>query len=184
MTISRQRQYRPFKFGDRDRRELIVQDSEVALRAINDTNGSPIFLGRAIIGTTESEQKWQIRKILYDSNCGVTSVTWPQNDESNASADYEFVWTTVSNLTITGVTQANPAVVTVSSIGSLQNGDSIVIQQITGMTELNFTGSNIYTVAGIAGSTFQLQGINSTGYTAYSAGGIVIYGSMINYTYS
>lgn len=184
MTISRQRSNRPFKFGDRDRRELIVQDSEVALRAINDTSGNPIFLGRAIIGTAITDDKWQIRKLQYDSNNSVVSVTWPQNDESNASADYEFIWNSESDLTITGITQANPAVVTVSSIGNLTNGDQIVIQGVTGMTEVNFDGSNIYTVAGIAGATFQLQGIDSSAFTAYSAGGTVIFGDVVNYTYS
>jgi len=184
MTISRQRENRPMKFGERDRHELIVQDSEVALRAINDTNGNPIFLGRAIPGVLNAEDKWQIRKLQYDSNNSVTSVTWPQNDETNASNNYEFVWSAVSNLTITAITQANPAVVTVSSIGSLQNGDKIVIQGVTGMTEVNFDGSNIYTVANIAGTDFELSGINSLAFTAYSAGGTVEYGNVVNLTYS
>lgn len=184
MTISRQRSNRPFKFGDKDRRELIVQESEVALRAINDTNGNPVFLARALIGTTDSDDKWQIRFLEYDTSGSVTSVTWPQNDLSNASADYEFQWNSETNLTITGITQANPAVVTVSSIGNLVNGDKIVIQDVEGMTEVNFDGSNIYTVAGIAGSTFQLSGIDSSTFTAYSAGGSVNYGEAVNYTYS
>jgi len=184
MTISRQRTNRPFKFGDRDRRELIVQDSEVALRAINDTSGNPIFLGRSLIGTLVGQDKWQIRKLQYDSNNSVISVTWPQNSESNASADYEFTWNSDTDLTITGITQDNPAVVTVSSIGNLINGDLIVIQDVTGMTEVNFDGSNIYTVANIAGSTFELSGIDSTGFTAYSAGGTVTFGAVVNYTYS
>lgn len=184
MSVSRQRTNRPFKFGDRDRRELIVQDSEVALRAINDSSGNVIFLGRALIGTVNADPKWQIRKLQYDSSDSVTSVTWPQNSEGNASADYEFQWSEVSDLTITAITQANPAVVTVSSIGSLQNGDQIIIQGVTGMTEVNFDGSNIYTVANIAGTDFELSGINSSGFGAYSAGGSVVYGNVVNLTYS
>lgn len=175
---------RPFKFGDRDRREFIVQDSEVSFVAINDTDGNPIFIGRSKVGTLESEEKWQIRKITYDSNDGISRIEWPQNDQNNASAEFEFAWSTLAALTITGITRANPAVVTVSSIGSLQNGDQIVIQDVGGMTEVNFTGSNIYTVAGIAGSTFQLQGINSSAYGVYTSGGTVEYGEVIGYTYS
>src|SRR5690606_10481084 len=91
-TVSRQRTHRPFKFGERDRRELIVQDSEVALKAQNDANGNPIYLGRAIVGTATDEPKWQIRFITYDGNQGVTDVEWPQNSEGNPSTDYEFVW--------------------------------------------------------------------------------------------
>lgn len=175
---------RPYKYGEKDRREFIVQDSEVALSAINDTNGNPVFLGRAKVGVAQSEAKWQIRKITYDSAESPTRVQWPQNDEGNASSDYEFIWNADTDLTITGISQANPAVVTVSSIGDLQNGDLIVIQGVTGMTEVNFDGSNIYTVANIAGATFELQGINSSAFSAYSAGGTVIFGAVVNHTYA
>lgn len=174
---------RPFKYGARDRKEYIVEDSEVSLNAINDTNGNPIFLGRAKVGVTDSEGKWQIRKITYDSNQGVTDVEWPQNSEGNPSADYEFIWTSEDELTVTNITQANPAVVTVSSVDNLQNGDQIIIQGVTGMTEVNFDGSNIYTIANLAGATFELSGVDSTGYGAYSSGGTVNYGNVVNFTY-
>ena len=85
-------QNRPFKYGERDRREFIVEDGEVALRAENDANGNPIYLGRAKVGVLASETKWQIRAIAYDANQGVTSVTWPQNAEGKASGEYEFEW--------------------------------------------------------------------------------------------
>lgn len=179
-------QNRPFKYGSNDRREFIVQDSEVSLIAINDTNGNPVFLGRAKPGVALSEEKWQIRFVEYDSNQGVTRVTWPENDEGAASTDFEFAWSSVALLTITDITQAATAVVTVSSLGSLENGDQIVIQGVEGMTEVNFTGSNIYTVANInvGMSTFELQGINSSGFGAYSGSGTVNYGEVVNYTYS
>lgn len=83
---------RPLKYGTRDRREFIVQESEVAFRAQNDANGNPVYLGRAKVGTLTGEVKWQIRYIVYDANQGVTSITWPQNDEGNASAEFEFEW--------------------------------------------------------------------------------------------
>lgn len=177
-------QNRPFKFGERDRRELIVQDSEVSLVCINDTNGNPVFLGRAKAGEPLSEDKWQIRFIEYDDAQGTTRVTWPEDDEGNASTDYEFVWNSTSDLTITNISQDNPGVVTVSDIGDLENGDQIIIQGVEGMTKVNFTGSNLYTVANIAGNNFELQGIDTTAFTAYSAGGTVIYGEVVNYTYS
>jgi len=172
------------RFGQGDRREFIVQDSEVALRAINDENGNAIFVARAQIGTAESAQKWQICKMAYDSNSSVTSVTWPQNADGNPSSDYEFVFKANADLTITGITQANPAVVTVSSIGSLANGDSIIIEGVVGMTEVNFDGSNIYTVANISGATFELSGIDSSAFTAYSSAGTVNYGNVVDLTYA
>ncbi len=177
-------QNRPFKFGERDRRELIVQDSEVSLVAINDTDGNPIFVGRAKAGEPLSDNKWQIRRVAYDANEGVIRVTWPQDSESNASADYEFIWSSVSDLVITAITLANPGVVTVSSISTLLDGDQIIIQEVLGMTQVNFDGSNVYTVANSAGNTFELSGIDTSAFTAYSSAGIVVYGEVINHTYS
>lgn len=182
--MSRPRVNRPFRFGDRDRREFIVQDSEVELRAINNTSGEPIFLGRAKIGITEDDDKWQIRKITYDSAEGVTKIEWPTNDESLISGDYEFIWDSgFTPLTITGISQANPAVVTVSSIGALTNGMKIYISGVVGMTEVNFTGNNLYTVANISGNTFELSGIDSSLFTAYTSGGTVYAPQAVQYTY-
>lgn len=175
---------RPFKFGERDRREFIVQDSEVSLVAINDDAGNPIFLGRAKAGEPLDQPKWQIRKITYDAAQGVTRVEWPLDDQNAASTDYEFIWSSFQSLEITGISQNNPAVVTVASIGDLENGDQIVISGVEGMTEVNFNGTNIYTVANIAGSTFELQGIDSTGFGAYTDGGVVTFGEVLEYTYA
>lgn len=70
--------------------------------------------------------------------------------------------------TITGVTQANPAVVTTSAAHPFVNGELVTVQSVVGMTELN---GNQYTVANVTSTTFELQGINSTAYGAYVSGG-------------
>lgn len=184
MTASSGPINRPFKYGEADRREFIVQDCEVSLVCINDTRGNPVFVGRAKAGVSLTKSKWQIRKVTWDATSSPTRVEWPQNSEGNASTNYEFLWNSDSDLTITGITQANPAVVTVSSVGTIQNGDQIVIQSVEGMTEVNFDGSNIYTVANLGASTFELSGIDSSAFTAYSAGGTVIFGAVVNHTYS
>ena len=82
---------RPFKYGANDRREFIVQNSEVAYRAINDANGNPTYLARAKCGIATSEEKWQIRKITYDAAQGITAVEWPEIS-GNASTDFLFSW--------------------------------------------------------------------------------------------
>lgn len=69
--------------------------------------------------------------------------------------------------TITGITQANPAVVTSNAHG-YSNGDKVWISGVVGMTELN---GREFTVANVAANTFELQSVDSTGYTAYSSGG-------------
>ena len=75
--------------------------------------------------------------------------------------------------TITGITQANPAVVTVSSHG-YSNGDEVLISSVSGMTEVN---GKRFLVADKTTNTFELQDkdgvdINSTSFTAYASGGV------------
>lgn len=73
---------------------------------------------------------------------------------------------------ITGITKANPAVVTYSGADTFNNGDEVYIEGVSGMTEVNgrlFTINNVNTGA----NTFELQGVDSTGYTAYTANGTI-----------
>ena len=74
--------------------------------------------------------------------------------------------------TITGITQANPAVVTSNSHG-YNNGDWVYISAVVGMTEVN---GSYYIVAGKTTNTFQLtdldgNNINSSAFTAYGSAG-------------
>ena len=69
--------------------------------------------------------------------------------------------------TLTGMTQANPAVFTSAAHG-LSKGDVVTLAGIVGMTQLNgVTGVVQY----VSTNTFVLQGIDSTAMTAYSSGG-------------
>ena len=75
--------------------------------------------------------------------------------------------------TISGITQANPAVVTATSHG-YSNGDEVVISSVVGMTEVN---SKRFLVADKTTNTFELQDkdgvdINSSAFTTYSSGGV------------
>lgn len=73
---------------------------------------------------------------------------------------------------ITGITQANPAVLTYSGADTYANGDSVYIDGVVGMTQVNgreFIVANV----NVGANTFELSGINSTGYTVYSSGGTV-----------
>lgn len=73
---------------------------------------------------------------------------------------------------ITAITKANPAVLTYSGSDTYANGDRVVLTGILGMVELNnreVTVANVNTGA----NTFELSGIDSTGYTTYTSGGTV-----------
>lgn len=81
--------------------------------------------------------------------------------------DNELITLTAKN--ITGATQANPVVITSAAHG-YSNGDRVIIQNVSGMTQLN---NREFTVANVAANTFELSGVNGTGFTAYSSGGTV-----------
>lgn len=73
---------------------------------------------------------------------------------------------------ISAITQANPAVVTYSGADTYANGDRIVIGGVSGMTQVNnreFIVANVNTGA----NTFELSGIDSTGFDAYTSGGTI-----------
>jgi len=86
--------------------------------------------------------------------------TW-QRDSDGLSTAVEKV--------ITGISSANPAVVT-SNGHALPNGTKVSITKVVGMVEVN---NGTFTVAGTATNTFQLDGINSSGFTSYTSGGVV-----------
>lgn len=76
-------------------------------------------------------------------------------------------------LTISGATQSNPVVLTITGHG-LSNGDIIAISDVAGMTDIN---GNQYKVAGVTTNTVQLtdavdgSNIDGTEFDAYVSGG-------------
>jgi hypothetical protein len=87
---------------------------------------------------------------------------------------------TETSQNITGVTQANPAVVTIAS-HTFTNGDRIFISGVVGMTQLN---NREFTVANTTTNTFELSGINSTSFDAYTSGGTAAKIVEVTTTYS
>ena len=80
--------------------------------------------------------------------------------------------------TITGISQASTAVVTANN--SFNNGDIVIIEAVGGMTQVN---DLLFTVANASDTTFELQGINSTGYGAYTSGGTAKLANITNLGY-
>ena len=70
--------------------------------------------------------------------------------------------------TVSGVTQANPAVVTTSAAHTFVTGESVTITGVVGMTELN---GNTYVITVLTSTTFSLNGVDSTAFTAYASAG-------------
>ena len=79
---------------------------------------------------------------------------------------------TLTAQNITSITKANPAVVTYTGADTYSNGDRVLINGVVGMIQVNnreFAVANV----NVGANTFELSGINSTGYNAYVSGGTV-----------
>jgi hypothetical protein len=70
-----------------------------------------------------------------------------------------------ANVLVTGITQANPAVVSAAG-HTFVNGNVVWMRNMGGMTEVD----GLYTVAGmVPGTSFELSRVDSTGFTAFNA---------------
>jgi hypothetical protein len=86
--------------------------------------------------------------------------------DQGTAEDGSLAITNIKNtVTITGVTQANPAVITANN--SFVVGEMITINGVVGMTQLN---GNSYMITAVTPSTITIN-VNSTGYSAYISGG-------------
>ena len=78
---------------------------------------------------------------------------------------------TTGQFDIQNITQANPGIVTYTGVVPFGNGDTIRFDGLVGgMTQVR---NNTYTVAGLntGAKTFQLSGINTSGFSAFTVGG-------------
>lgn len=120
------------------------------------------------------------------SNCGKTGSGTPferttHNGQACGVADLNgLLWEVSIGMTciattksITGATQANPCVLTVPGHG-LVTGQVIQVTSVVGMTQLN---DKLYTVTVLTPDTISLDGVSSTGFTAYGSAGSIAYGS-------
>mgnify|MGYP006084450117 FL=1 len=92
--------------------------------------------------------------------------------EGNSSAKWARSATGTSTAVekpITGATAANPVVIT-SNGHTLANGTKVSIRGVVGMVELNI--ETAYTVAATATNTFALAGVDGSGFTGYTSGGV------------
>ena len=92
---------------------------------------------------------------------------------------------TFAPLTITGITQADPAVVTTSADHGLLGIELVTMWDIVGMTELNYTynyalSNNVYLATPVLDDTFSLSdpagnAIDSTLFAAWVSGGRILH---------
>lgn len=136
------------------------------------------------ISGTSQDEVWTVVKRTINSN----TVRYVELLEENDSGTSDLTGFSDSYLSysvpiaISGVSLANPGVVTTSSAHGLSNGDKVVIKGIedplsadldsdkTNMSDLN---RGVYTVANKTSTTFELSGVDTSNYNAWGSGGSV-----------
>ncbi|MCK5504211.1 MAG: hypothetical protein KAJ10_03570 [Thermodesulfovibrionia bacterium] len=122
----------------------------------------------------EEDQIWVVVKRTIDGNTVRYMEYFKPMELFNQIEDSFFVHAGVSfdggdPVTITGITQANPAVV--SAVNTFSGGEKVRIKDVEGMTQVNQGLTKAYTVANPTGTTFELSNITSVGWGAYTSGG-------------
>jgi len=146
---------------------LIIDDEQITYTGKTGTTFTGITRGAN--GTTAAAHDDDSVVNQYIGTWDSESDVWGSTNYDNVIKNLVFVRPGVV-ATITAATAANPVVVTAAGHG-LSNGDSVMIDYVAGMTELN---GNTYTVAGATTDTFQLSGVDGSSYTAYTSGGQVL----------
>ncbi len=171
----------PFSFNTEQTYILVFE--HLKMRVIKDGGYVLVGAGPAIYELTTPYTEAQLSRLSYTQNADVMTIAHPDHDPKNLNrlADDSWTLTTISYAstvsapafsgatvkTITGITQANPAVVT--AVGhTFSTGNTIGIDAVVGMTEVNGLD---FRITVLTADTFELDGINSTGYTAYSSAG-------------
>ena len=146
---------------------LIIDDEQITYTGKTGTTFTGITRGAN--GTTAAAHDDDSVVNQYIGTWDSESDVWGSTNYDNVIKNLVFVRPGVV-ATITAATAATPVVVTAAGHG-LSNGDSVMIDYVAGMTELN---GNTYTVAGATTDTFQLSGVDGSSYTAYTSGGQVL----------
>ena len=175
----------PFSFNSDQTYVLIFEEN--TMRVIRDgglvleNDGITIF--EIATPYTESE----LSRLAYTQRADVMTIVHPNHGPRNLSRTADNVWTLGlidfspniqppafaddSRYVVTNVTQANPAVVTTSIANVYTTGDNVSLDGfVSGMTELN---GNNYTITVVSSTTFSLDTVDSTGYSAFSDNGAV-----------
>jgi uncharacterized protein (TIGR02217 family) len=109
---------------------------------------------------------------IFKPQTNLTAITIKKNAVSYSAwtADTTtgiITWTAIIAKTITAITAASSAVITVGASHGFVVGDTLVASGVVGMTQIN----GVLGVVTVAGSTTVTVNINSSGFTAYSSGG-------------
>lgn len=162
--------------------DRVYEDVEAPNAALGYSGGKTLIVRRCKVGTigidgasdgtlyVSVDRETTVRKRMMLRRIPVLAPSsgplWVTTSSSFASVN--------TNKAITAITKANPALVTAAAHG-FSNGDVIRIAGVLGMTEVN---AKTFTVANATADGFELQGVDSSAYSAYTSGGIAAKGRM------
>lgn len=172
----------PFSFNTEQTYVLVFEEN--TLRFVRD--GGYVLENDAVtiyeIATPYTED--ELPRIGFTQRADVMTLVHPNHAPRNLSRTGDNAWSldvidftpridpptfvTVSFSAINNITQADPAVVTTTTPHGFISGQSVSIDGVLGMTELN---GNAYIITILTSNTFSLNGIDSTAFTAYTSGG-------------
>jgi len=172
----------PFSFNTEQTYMLVFEHLKV--RVIKDGGFVLAGGGPAIFELATPYTEEQLPRLGFTQNADVMTIVHPDHEPSNLNRLADDNWTLTaidysSNVTppvfsvgsvsraITGITQANPAVVTAVAHG-YATGNLIYIDNVQGMVEVN--GRN-FIITVLTNDTFELNGEDSTSHTAYAIDG-------------
>ena len=137
-----------------------------ALNSATSAGNAPVHTQGAVF-----DGKGGVQWLYTDSGYGVAKITaYTDAQHVTAKVLTPFPLNVVgASSSITGISQANPAVVTTAN--TLSAGEAVFIVGVVGMTQVNQVP---YTNGATSLTQVTLAGIDSTAFTAYSSGGTII----------
>lgn len=152
----------------------LVSELAVSKLAVTWLGADPDALQNVTTITSTSKKEEVLCNVVYDTcrKAVLEDHNWQfakkhqelTLDDGTADSDYA----TSSNLkTITGITAADPCVVTAVAHG-FSDGWLVRLYDVAGMTEIN---GMVVRVANKTDDTFECYGLNGSNFTAYSSGG-------------
>lgn len=180
----------PFQFNTEQTYILIFEN--LKMRVIKD--GALVLTGGgSVYELVTPYTTAQLSRLQFTQSADVMTITHPDHAPADLSrladnnwtlADIDFTpnidpptWVGNTTVNITNATQANPCVITIDTPTFYNADEFVAIDGIVGMTELN---GNSYAVTTLTTTTFQLNGVDSTGYGAYVSGGTVTQTALVN----
>lgn len=172
----------PFSFNTEQTYVLVFE--HLKMRVIKDGGLVLVGGGPSIFELATPYTETDIQSLGFTQSADVMTLVHPSHDPMNLNRLAEDSWTlttinyastvtapvfTTGSIikTITGIAQADPAVVTATG-HTFTSGNNVTLDSVVGMTEVN---GNSYVINVLTANTFQLVGVDSTGFTPYVSGG-------------